>query len=215
MKRKLILCLPGNEFDGQIMVQTIQFINWCAANDWDVILSVKGGSNVSFVRELCLGIKEEEAMNIAQQVPFNGRFPYDYILWVDSDIAFTTADFQRLVDDDKDIVAGVYKKNAKYYTSADKTDENLNFMAHTDGDIKDKTELIDGICFGFGFVLIKQGVFEKISRPWFLTSTYDYKGTTKVVGEDVYFCLKAQDAGFKTWIDPRVKLVHVKKSGLQ
>jgi len=214
MKRKLILCLPGNEFDGQIMIQRIQFINWLFANDWDVVLSQKGGSNVSFVRELCLGIKEEDAMTPSQQIPFYGKFDYDYILWTDSDISFTIQDFEKLVKDDKDIVAGAYKKNNKYFTSGHKTDENLNFIAHMEEDLKGE-DPFEVLCFGFGFVLIKKGVFEKIPRPWFLTSTYDYKGQTKIVGEDVYFCLKAQDSGFKTWLDPKVRLAHVKKSSLQ
>lgn len=215
MRRKLALCLPGNEFKSQTVVQIIQFMDWCSNNNWDIILSVKGGSNVSIVRECCAGIKEEDAMNIAPQIPWYGKIPYDYMLWVDSDIVFTTKDFQTLVDDDKDIVAGLYKKNIKYYTSAEKTDEDFNFVAMTDDDLKGREEPFEAVCFGFGFVLIKYGVFEKIPRPWFLTSTYDYKGHQKVVGEDVYFCLKAQDAGFKTWCDPRVKLVHVKTAGLQ
>jgi hypothetical protein len=215
MSRKLILCLPGNEFDSQIVVQLVKFMNWCQANDWEIILSVKGGSNVSLVREFTLGMKEKDWGISEYRAPFYGKTLYDYILCVDSDICFTIEDFQRLVDDDKDIVAGAYKKNEKYFTSSHKVDEEGNFESHTEDDLRG-TEPFEVICFGLGFVLIKKGVFEKILRPWFLTTVYNYKGSNmKEVGEDIYFCLKAQDSGFKTWLDPRVRLVHVKKIGLQ
>lgn len=52
---------------------------------------------------------------------------------------------------------------------------------------------------GMGVMLIKKRVFAKLSEPWFETPwRHDKRG---YIGEDVYFCNKARDAGFKIWID--------------
>jgi hypothetical protein len=56
---------------------------------------------------------------------------------------------------------------------------------------------LDG-CPGFGCVLIKREVFEKMSKPWF-----DIKQGHH--GSDLYFYTNAVKAGFEVWIDPRVR----------
>jgi hypothetical protein len=50
---------------------------------------------------------------------------------------------------------------------------------------------------GFGFTLIRVEVFIKMPQPWFATP---YDGQ-KFVGEDIFFCAKAEDAGHEIYID--------------
>jgi len=38
----------------------------------------------------------------------------------------------------------------------------------------------------------------------------EFAGVRRRVSEDVYFCAKAREAGFKIWVDPRVKVKHLK-----
>jgi hypothetical protein len=218
MKRKLILALPGNEFRSDVMLQTIKFLDWCSHNDWDIILSMKGGSNVSIVREACLGLNEVDVINTDHQAPFYGKMEYDYILWVDSDIVWKPEHFVQLVDDNEDIVAGLYKKAPTQFTATEwKPNTPIEYLeCLTDKDLEGRTEPFECIGFGFGFVLIKKGVFERVRRPWFMTQVYKVPNADKprVVGEDIYFCLRAREAGYTLWADPRVKLVHIKGQGL-
>jgi hypothetical protein len=52
---------------------------------------------------------------------------------------------------------------------------------------------------GMGVMLIKANVFAALSEPWFETPwRHDKRG---YIGEDVFFCKKAREAGFKIWID--------------
>ena len=52
---------------------------------------------------------------------------------------------------------------------------------------------------GMGVMLIKANVFAKLAEPWFETPwRHDKRG---YIGEDVFFCKKAREAGFKIWID--------------
>ena len=61
---------------------------------------------------------------------------------------------------------------------------------------------------GFGAVMIRKEVFEKVSQPWFDAGW----GPTGVVGEDVHFCVKAGDNGFETWVDHELSM-HIKHIG--
>jgi hypothetical protein len=214
---KIILAMPGNEFRGDIMLQTIKFINYCDSKKIDVTLSMIGGSNVSIVREKCLGLKDGDLLSSNNFAPFYGKIDYDYILWVDSDIVFKPEDFEQLLSRNVDIVAGPYKKTLDLYTSTilpeDKSTIKL-LQSMSDADFIGKTDLIEVLGFGFGFALIKRGVFENITRPWFATAFYTQFGNTNLVGEDIWFCFKARDAGYKLWIDPLVNIGHIKSAPL-
>lgn len=50
---------------------------------------------------------------------------------------------------------------------------------------------------GFGVTLIRKEVFEKLETPFF-DAQWSPRG---IIGEDVYFCLKAFDAGIPTYVD--------------
>jgi hypothetical protein len=84
-------------------------------------------------------------------------------------------------------------------------------------EVKDDTEPIEIEGAGMGFMAVKQGVFEKIGRPWFqeAEAPHDFndgKGPSifKVTGEDLSFCVRAREAGFEIWLDPTIQLVHNK-----
>ena len=66
-----------------------------------------------------------------------------------------------------------------------------------------------------GFCLIKREVFDNIKEPWFIFNDPETdakftkgEGDPVIVGEDIYFSLKAKDAGYRMWVDCRVDLLH-------
>ena len=67
---------------------------------------------------------------------------------------------------------------------------------------------------GFGWVLIKNGVFEheEMKYPWFAPKmqVFESGAVQDMCGEDVSFCLDAKEAGFEIWCDPRVRVGHEK-----
>ncbi len=65
---------------------------------------------------------------------------------------------------------------------------------------------------GFGWVLIKKGVFENMEYPWFAPKmqVFESGGVQDMCGEDVSFCLDAKEAGIETWCDPRIRVGHEK-----
>jgi hypothetical protein len=67
---------------------------------------------------------------------------------------------------------------------------------------------------GFGWVLIKNGVFEHsdMKYPWFAPKMQIFESgeVQDMCGEDVSFCLDAIEAGFEIWCDPRIRVGHEK-----
>ena len=67
---------------------------------------------------------------------------------------------------------------------------------------------------GFGWLLIKKGVFESegLPYPWFAPKMQIFESgeVQDMCGEDVSFCLDAKEAGFEIWCDPRIRVGHEK-----
>jgi len=65
---------------------------------------------------------------------------------------------------------------------------------------------------GFGWVMIRKGVFERLEYPWFAPKmqVFESGAVQDMCGEDVSFCLDAKEAGIETWCDPRIRVGHEK-----
>ncbi len=139
---------------------------------------------------------------IAKYAQENG---FDYIMWVDSDMILPKNTLVRLLSHDKDIVSGVYSykvlgnKEVVAKRFQDETREEYDNL--TIKEIKESSGLIEVDGFGFGCVLTKVSVFNKISYPWFIY--------TQEMGEDIFFCRKAQNEGYKLWLDTDVICGHI------
>ena len=65
---------------------------------------------------------------------------------------------------------------------------------------------------GFGWLLVKKGVFEGLEYPWFAPKmqVFESGAVQDMCGEDVSFCLDAKEQGIDTWCDPRIRVGHEK-----
>jgi len=153
-------------------------------------------------------IMNDNFLDITNNKPLLGQATYDVVIWIDSDMEWTPEDFLKLYHSDKDITSGVYvsDQGVLMYTPSDK--------AHLTQ--KDHIEITHA---GFGFIAIKQGVFEKLPRPWFQTQytkqVIDGKDYLIPFGEDYSFCTKARQGGFKIYLDPTVNVTHYKQIPLK
>jgi len=121
----------------------------------------------------------------------------DAILWIDSDMRFPKDALQILLSRKLPIV-GVNATTRRFPvlpTALDYDQETKDLVKVTS---KDKTGLEEVLGLGFGMVLIRKEVFQKVEKPWFWFEQTDKGGT---IGEDIYFCVKAFDKGFKTVLD--------------
>jgi GT2 family glycosyltransferase len=153
------------------------------------------------------------------QKPFGGKLDYDYMLWVDNDVLFTPQQFQQLLDHKEDIVSGVYKMDGgTHYATVPYWDEdyfqqNGSFQFMDDivlNDFRSKHKKFPVVYTGFGFMLIKRGVFESMKYPWFRPEFVDIRGSTDFTMEDVAWCREATRLGYKVMIDPNIVVGHEK-----
>ena len=135
----------------------------------------------------------------------------DYLLFVDADMRFPKDTLTILMAHDKDII-GV---NATTRSEPVKpTAKNIHI--NEDGSIdwmpvysnaKTGLDKVDGM--GCGVMLIKRQVIEGLEVPYFY---FEQLPNNKILGEDIYFCVKAKDAGFDTWVDHDLSK-HIKHIG--
>ena len=216
--KKVIFALPGREFSGRFLQGWTELVYACLQNGIQPIMSQHYSPLLYYVRNMCLG---GDNLRGIDQKPFGGQFDYDYIMWIDSDIVFTPEHFFKLLQDDKDIVSGLYmmNDNIHYATVEDWDDEfflkngHFQFLNREMVQAK-KGELFTADYTGFGWVLIKKGVFESLEYPWFQPMWTEYNIDGKIVRdftmEDVAFCKMIKQKGFDVWIDPTIIVGHEK-----
>lgn len=149
-------------------------------------------------------------LNYGSQEIGSGKFTYDKIFWIDSDIVWSPDDFLKLYRRwDLDIVSGLYllddEKSVPVQVLGD-------FRRLEKSEVKFREKIFQAGAVGFGFVCISSGVFESMERPWFKLARIN-RGDEKpelMVGEDFSWCYAAAEKGFEIWVDPTVTVTHRK-----
>lgn len=165
------------------------------------MLDKEGDCQVSFIMNSLV----YDARNKFCEQAISGEF--DYILWLDSDMVFPSYVLRQMLQDDKDIVSGLYFRRSYPYTPVafEELRHDEEGILHTKDLLEWPKELfqVDGV--GFGCVLMKTDVLFDIAGKeggvWFTPM--------KDAGEDAAFCLRAKEYGYEIWIDPTFKLGHV------
>lgn len=114
-----------------------------------------------------------------------------HILFVDDDQMFPADTIHRLLAHNLDIVgANIVRKESNPRTNSKELNSPNCVWTR-----KNSTGIQEVDFNGTGLMLIKKEVFEALKEPYFF---YDVENNT---GEDVYFCNRAKEKGFKIHID--------------
>lgn len=123
-----------------------------------------------------------------------------HILFLDSDIACPDDTLTRLLAHEQPIVGTMY------YTRTWPPEHTVR-MLHGQQGQETPTEPFIAQSLGTGCLLIQMAVFDQVALPWFdFRRDADGMVTT---GEDVWFCERAQQAGFDIWCDPTIPVRHI------
>ena len=133
----------------------------------------------------------------------------DYVFWMDSDMQFPPDTLIRMVDvlkkNDLDILTGLYFRRVPPYSPVlfDKLEMQGSICSWSEF-----KELPDGLfevggC-GFGCVLMSTEVFISVQAKH--GNMFAPMGNN---GEDIAFCMRARDCGYKIWCDPSIICGHV------
>lgn len=211
----LLIATPGAMMEAQYVKSLVLTLAECDKRGITYKWLNSYSSLVHHARELTASGSEGHLQLDSEQISPGGRnITYNKIFWIDSDISWTTKDFFKLYDSDKDVISGAY-------LLADGMTTSVHAWGTTGGipanEIVKMKELLKIQSLGFGFVAMKSGVFEKIPKPWF-SHEYVQVGTDSegnpiidAVGEDISWCVKAYRAGIELYFDPTVLVTHIKK----
>ena len=134
----------------------------------------------------------------------------DYVFWLDSDMVFEPDTLLRMLDvmqkNDLDILSGLYFRRVPPYTPVlfDKLEmvQDSMFEWSEFQEIPDTLFEVGGC--GFGCVLMKADPFFDVQSRF--GNMFAPIGNT---GEDLAFCWRARQCGFKVWCDPSIICGHV------
>jgi cellulose synthase/poly-beta-1,6-N-acetylglucosamine synthase-like glycosyltransferase len=136
----------------------------------------------------------------------------DYFFFIDSDMIFAHDTLDKLIEADKDIITGLYfQKHKPHYPLLLKIRElsdlehytRKKYVWHTEYKLNEIEEI--DAC-GAGALLVKSDVFKKVNSPWF-----DFKidNIGCPVGEDIFFCRKLQNNGYKIYSHNGTMIDHI------
>ena len=141
----------------------------------------------------------------------------DFILFIDSDMAWKSQNIVSLIKAEKHIIGGLYYKRRFPYSPVvyvyDGTKGQFNGLAS----VPPRLFQCDGI--GTGFLMISRKVInhfleEEFKADWglpFDPIKVEAPGDcgSYYMGEDLSFCAKAKQLGYEIWCDPEKVITHI------
>jgi len=210
--KSVVLCLPGATYSGNFLTNLISLCMYIQEQGGRFGISQNHSSMVNFARCKVAGADVTKGKN---QAPFGGR-DYDYMMWIDSDIFFRNEDFQALVDMDVDVASGWYNQPGGTSPVVERMDDqyfeaNGTYEFIKEEDMGKRENIFNADYIGFGWVLIKKGVFERMEYPWFAPKLRVLpNGIQDMCSEDVAWCMDAKKLEIPIWVDPKVRVGHEK-----
>lgn len=134
----------------------------------------------------------------------------DYVLWLDSDMVFDPDLLERmlttLIDNDLDMLTGLYFRRTAPYTPVlfERLETTKGGWIHSEFSDLPKKGLFEVAGCGFGCVLMSTEVLISVQgRHGYMFHPMNNGG------EDVSFCWRARDCGYKIMCDPELICGHV------
>lgn len=208
--RKVIICLPGDTFSAAFFSSFLRLEQWMNKNKVNYTVSMAQSSNIYRARNLSF---QGDCTKGPNQFPFNGE-AYDYILMIDSDQVFDGEALGALMNKNAFIIGAAVRTQDMKYIGAGMIDgfpDKMNVAKPLlYQDIKAVNDIMTVSYIGFGFTLIKQGVVEQLTYPWFTPELVEVNGISDIVTDDVSFCRRVSKLDIPILLDTRVRVGHEK-----
>ena len=134
----------------------------------------------------------------------------DYVYFLDSDMPIRSPPspealrllFEAIQRPDVDIISGMYLERSSRRICARKwNDQDKQYEYYKRSELEGKVTQVDAV--GMGCCLIDTRVFASLEHPWFR-----HGEKMEEPAEDLYFCERAREHGFKVWIHGEVVFDH-------
>jgi hypothetical protein len=207
----VLIATPGKSMEPAFVESLVKTCAWLSSEGKTYKFLTKASSFIPSGRELtALDLYENdwETREVGA-----GQYTYDKIFWIDSDIEWEVEDFEKLLTSELDIVSGLYQTHPNGTVACSFFDGNGLPRKVREPEFFMQQDAVEVFGVGFGFVAIKQGVFEKTDRPWFKIEhiRWSHLEFDTNVGEDYSWCINARRNGFAVMLDPTVRVKHHKE----
>lgn len=177
----LAVCMPAMDFiHTTLLTDMVQLMHHC--------MSRFAGFHPIVVRDTIL---QRSRSILAGAALSNARVTH--VLFIDTDMRFPPDTAERLIAHDKDIIGANYRHRRVEIDSTARGMDDKWVDSGASGGIEEVLHT------GTGMLMVKRHVFEKMGKPWFETCYREKHDDW--LGEDVYFCIRAREAGFRVWVD--------------
>ena len=211
----VVITTPGNKMCSEYVKSLLNTVSILNLNGITWIYQNESSSIVSNAREAT--ISGSISLEVNNSSPGNGKYTYDKIFMIVSDIVWSPDQFLELLNTDVDFISGVYYEKTGTHAMVHVSGNGSGPMPREE---VQKLQTIDGLIevygVGLGFVCVKMGVFEELKRPWFKIGTMNYRvddiDYDIPVGEDLYFCERVFQNNHKIYVNPKIIVGHVKEN---
>jgi len=206
----VLIATPGGSMSPGYVESLVETLRWLKDECMDFLWLNKYSSFIPSARELTA--TNTYVHNYDTNAIGEGKFTYDKIVWIDSDISWDVEMFAKLIESDLPIVGGLYQTHPNGTVALAFEDENGKPRKVNKVELLLWDEPVECWGIGFGFIAMEAGVFENMQRPWFEIEKikWDAVPFETNIGEDYSWCVRARRAGFKVMVDPTVKVRHHK-----
>jgi 2-polyprenyl-3-methyl-5-hydroxy-6-metoxy-1,4-benzoquinol methylase len=139
---------------------------------------------------------------------------YDYLFFFENDHVVEPEDIEALIERDVDVVSGLYVHwDGESMIHHDMPDSTGSYC-HATKELPPPEKLYPVRHTGMGTLLVKRGIIEQIEHPWFQPMIVRYatpQTTIGWTGQDAGLCDKLLQAGIQPYVDPEVRVGHIKK----
>jgi hypothetical protein len=211
----VVITTPGSSLVSEYVKSLLLTIQVLQSNGITWHYQNEHASIVTNAREAT--ITGSRSLEVFNPSPGKGQYTYDKIFCIDSDIVWNPDQFLKLYTSNHDVISGVYFES-----------QGLDAMIHRNKDdyrpmTRDEISSLQQIGnpfevygVGLGFVCVKNGVFEKLKRPWYGLGKVEQEIDGIIynlpLGEDLDWCDRVAKTGTKIYVDPTAVVGHVKSN---
>jgi hypothetical protein len=160
-------------------------------------LSAVSAASVAMAPISTRGCYIEDNRNGCIEYALNMGIPFDWVLWIDTDMIFPGDALLRLMAHDKDIVGANYRQRTPPYKHTGiYKDRNADLLS---------PGLHEMIQMPTGLLLTRFEIYRQMGYPWFRP------GLHSEPRDDIYFCRAATELGYSIWCDHDLtkEVVHI------
>lgn len=222
----VVIMTPGHSMENSYVISLLNTIKELESRGISWGYASHASSDVSVAREATI-LGRSFALPSYQKYesPLKGLSTYDKLFLIDSDISWKIDDFMHLYESSYDVVSGVYLQADGETTTALVEVNDLNgpfdsgMRCLSKSEIYSKSSPFKVSGTGLGFMCVKQGVFEKVERPWFQHIVQEHQISesevnVEMLSEDLSFIRRVRETGVDVYVDPTVLVNHSKKTNL-